>query len=269
MPLLPWGGISPVFEDRARDTGPGKQGLGNRLRNVSRPRQSARRRRGSARRAMTPRPPRPSKLIFSFHANPKQNAERCLVCHQSSRDQKDFGHTPTIFSTESPAIAAIPCIWSKPDEPAGRAMRHRAKQFLQRAQAAGSKTAGCTTANWQSRSRNSAINATATSRRSSRCPLIIAFPKAPMKCSDCHNPHGTSNRADWCATGRRPASQCHVEKRGPFRLRTSRVEDRRLHRLPYSARQHQPHAAGPPRGAFSVPAVPRESDRRSTCRTAA
>ena len=38
-----------------------------------------------------------SKLIFSFpYANPKQNAERCLVCHQSSRNQKDFTHSSHI-----------------------------------------------------------------------------------------------------------------------------------------------------------------------------
>src|SRR6185312_2902557 len=37
-----------------------------------------------------------SKLIFSFQGNPRQNAERCLVCHQSSHDQKDFTHSTHI-----------------------------------------------------------------------------------------------------------------------------------------------------------------------------
>src|SRR4030095_2957576 len=28
-----------------------------------------------------------NKLIFAFHANPRENAERCLTCHKSSRQQ--------------------------------------------------------------------------------------------------------------------------------------------------------------------------------------
>src|SRR3954463_13446084 len=27
-----------------------------------------------------------NKLIFAFHANPQKNSERCMVCHQSSRE---------------------------------------------------------------------------------------------------------------------------------------------------------------------------------------
>ena len=34
-----------------------------------------------------------NKLIFAFRANPKQNAERCLSCHTSSRQQDSFIHS--------------------------------------------------------------------------------------------------------------------------------------------------------------------------------
>lgn len=31
--------------------------------------------------------------IFSFKANPKENAERCMGCHITSKDQQEFAHT--------------------------------------------------------------------------------------------------------------------------------------------------------------------------------
>src|SRR5258708_11137639 len=34
-----------------------------------------------------------TKLIFALHAHPKQNSERCLQCHQSSRTQSAFDHS--------------------------------------------------------------------------------------------------------------------------------------------------------------------------------
>jgi hypothetical protein len=34
-----------------------------------------------------------NRLIFAFRANPKQNADRCQQCHQSSVEQAKFGHS--------------------------------------------------------------------------------------------------------------------------------------------------------------------------------
>ena len=45
-----------------------------------------------------------------------------------------------------------------------------------------------------------------------------------MKCTDCHNAHGTSNRATMRKSGWETCIQCHVEKRGPFVFEHSAVK---------------------------------------------
>ena len=42
-----------------------------------------------------------NKLIFAFRANPKENSERCLGCHQSSRQQDSFLHSAHLASAVS------------------------------------------------------------------------------------------------------------------------------------------------------------------------
>ena len=80
-------------------------------------------------------------------------------------------------------------------------------------------------------------------------PTHHRVPEGAMKCTDCHNTHGTSNRATLRQTGWETCTQCHTEKRGPFVFEHSAVKVEGLHGVPHAARQREPHAAGPPRGA--------------------
>ena len=110
---------------------------------------------------------------------------------------------------------------------------------------------------------------------SSPCPIHHRVPENLMKCTDCHNPHGTMN-----AAGPRLASlnapnfetcvKCHVEKRGPYCVRASGGKSGRLHLLPQPSRQHQPHACwcGARAGSFACNAIP-DSTGRPACLTAA
>ena len=135
-----------------------------------------------------------SKLIFSFHANPKQNAERCLACHQSSRDQKDFGHTSHILH----GVACDSCHSMHLVE-AGRNPQAEAigtaqsnffnvpklpeqSRWLHNSQLRKPQPELC----YQCHGNIQAQFALPTHHR---------VPEGAMKCSDCHNPHGTSNRA--------------------------------------------------------------------------
>src|SRR5229473_1124700 len=67
------------------------------------------------------------------------------------------------------------------------------------------RTAGCTTACSENRSRS-------------------YVPEGALKCTDCHNTHGTSNRATLRQTGWETCTQCHIEKRGPFVFEHSAVK---------------------------------------------
>ena len=44
----------------------------------------------------------PAKLIFSFHASPKENSERCLTCHVTSKHQE-------MFDDSQHAAAGVSC----------------------------------------------------------------------------------------------------------------------------------------------------------------
>jgi len=164
-----------------------------------------------------------SKLIFSFHANPRMNSERCLACHQSSRDQKDFTHSTHIQH----GVACDSChsmhlteagrnpkaerlgtaqgnFFNVPKLPAEMRWLHESQLIKPQPELC----YGC----------HGNIQAQFA------LPTHHRVPEGAMKCTDCHNPHGTSNRATLRQSGWETCIQCHVEKRGPFVFEHSAVK---------------------------------------------
>ncbi|MBV8847925.1 MAG: cytochrome c3 family protein [Bryobacterales bacterium] len=164
-----------------------------------------------------------AKLIFAFNANPKQNSERCLRCHQSSRDQKDFTHsthvlhgvgcnechsTHLVDAARNPSKTALGLaqanFFSVPKLPEQQRWLHNS--LLKKPQP--DLCFGC----------HGNIQAQFA------LPTHHRVPEGAMKCTDCHNPHGTSNRATLRQSGWETCTQCHVEKRGPFVFEHSAVK---------------------------------------------
>jgi len=164
-----------------------------------------------------------AKLIFAFQGNPKQNSERCLQCHQSSRDQKDFTHSPHILhgvgcnechsthlvdAARNPNRTAIGTaqanFFSVPKLPEENLWLHNS--LLKKPQP--ELCFGC----------HKNIQAQFA------LPTHHRVPEGAMKCTDCHNTHGTSNRATLRQSGWETCTQCHVEKRGPFVFEHSAVK---------------------------------------------
>jgi DmsE family decaheme c-type cytochrome len=69
------------------------------------------------------------------------------------------------------------------------------------------------------------------------------LPEGAMTCSDCHNPHGGTNRTMLLNAGMREPGcfKCHTDKRGPFTFEHAPV---RLEGCPAC---HQPHGSANPR----------------------
>ncbi len=146
-----------------------------------------------------------NKLIFSFKANPKQNAEHCLVCHQSSRDQKDFTHSTHIqHGVDCSSCHSMHLVEAGRNPKAERLGTAQGNFFnvpklpeesrwLHNSQLIKPQPELC----YQCHGNIEAQFALPTHHR---------VPEGAMNCSDCHNPTGLPTAQNWCATVRRPAS---------------------------------------------------------------
>ncbi|MGO8813393.1 MAG: cytochrome c3 family protein [Terriglobia bacterium] len=156
-----------------------------------------------------------AKLIFSFHATPKENSERCLTCHITSHQQETFAQSQH-------AAAGISC-----NECHAAHLVHQAKA----ASAGGVANAQAVffqvpelpeTTRWlhsgllKEAEPNLCFTCHGNVQAEFALPVHHRVPEGLMKCSDCHNPHGSINRASLNATNWETCVKCHVEKRGPY-----------------------------------------------------
>ncbi len=156
-----------------------------------------------------------TKLIFSFHASPKANSERCLTCHVTSKHQE-------MFDESQHAAAGVSCnqchashlVKEVADKSKG-GLTYAQADFFQVPQLPES-------ARWL---HNSLLKQSEPALCFSchgniqalfALPVHHRVPEQLMKCTDCHNPHGSMNRASLNETNWETCVKCHVEKRGPY-----------------------------------------------------
>lgn len=156
-----------------------------------------------------------TKLIFSFHASPKENSERCLTCHITAQQEEMFAHSQH-------AVAGISC-----DECHSahlvKAVKDQSKGSLPYAQEAFFQVPQLPeTVRWLHSSllKESQPNLCFTCHGNIQAlfalPVHHRVPEGLIKCTDCHNPHGSINRASLNAPYWETCVKCHVEKRGPY-----------------------------------------------------
>ncbi len=153
--------------------------------------------------------------IFSFKANPKENAERCMGCHITSKDQQEFAHTfhalngiscnqchspHLVEAAENPGKVGLPyaqmAFFSVPQLPVQ--MRWLHNNLLKEQEP------------------DLCFTCHRTIQAQFALPVHHRVPEGLIKCSDCHNPHGTNNPANLVKTNWETCINCHVEKRGPY-----------------------------------------------------
>jgi predicted CXXCH cytochrome family protein len=156
-----------------------------------------------------------TKLIFKFQASPKENSERCMTCHVTSKQQESFDHSQH-------AAAGISCdqchaahlVKEVKDQSKG-SLPHAQEAFFQVPQLP-------ETSRWLHSSLlkdaqpNLCFSCHGNIQAQFALPVHHRVPEGLMKCTDCHNPHGSNNRSSLNATQWETCIKCHVEKRGPY-----------------------------------------------------
>ncbi len=156
-----------------------------------------------------------AKLIFSFHASPKENSEHCMTCHITSQKQEGFAHSQH-------AAAGVSCNECHASHLV-KEVKNQSRASLSFAQAAFFQVPQLPeTARWLHSSllKESEPNLCFTCHGNIQAqfalPVHHRVPEGLMKCTDCHNPHGSLNRSSLNATQWETCVKCHVEKRGPY-----------------------------------------------------
>ena len=208
-----------------------------------------------------------TKLIFTFHGSPKENSERCMTCHITSQQQETFAHSQH-------AAAGVSCNECHAAHLV-KEVKDQSKGSLTYAQAAFFQVPQLPeTVRWLHSSllKQSEPNLCFTCHGNIQAqfalPVHHRVPEGLMKCSDCHNPHGSINRASLNATHWETCVKCHVEKRGPY------VYEHAAVRVEGCVVCHNPHGSTNHfmlvrrEGRHALPAMPHRLPRSGRrCRT--
>ena len=155
------------------------------------------------------------KLIFSFHGKPEENAAHCLACHSTSKDQDLYNRSEHKLN----GVACSDCHAAHLLERTN--LRDRVELSLAQSQffAAPKMTEEN---RWLSESLlkkkqpDLCFSCHRTIQGQFALPTHHRVPEGLMKCTDCHNAHGTLQRPLLRKSNWEACVACHTEKRGPW-----------------------------------------------------
>ncbi len=155
------------------------------------------------------------KLIFGFHGKPEDNAARCLTCHESSREQD-------LYNRSEHKLQGLSCDQCH----ASHLLEHTAKRERVEPTLAQTQFFAAPRLTEENRWLNQSLLKKPQPDLCYTCHKVVQaqfalpthhrVPEGLMKCTDCHNAHGTLSRPLLKRTGLEVCVSCHIEKRGPF-----------------------------------------------------
>ena len=155
------------------------------------------------------------KLIYGFHGKPADNSARCLTCHETSKGQD-------LFNRSEHKLQGISCEQCHSSHLLQQTQnRERVEPQSPQAQFFSRPTLSEEN-RWLNQSLLSkgqpelCFGCHATIQAQFALPAHHRVPEGLMKCTDCHNAHGTLSRPLLKQTTFEVCVSCHVEKRGPY-----------------------------------------------------
>jgi predicted CXXCH cytochrome family protein len=161
--------------------------------------------------------PEAKKLIFRFDGSPKVNAAYCLACHRSSKQHQ-------LFDRSEHKLQAVSCDQCHDPHLVFRegVARETAEPSLPQAQFVGAPKL-TEEVRWLNESllKKTQPELCFTCHHSIEAQFAMPnhhrVPEGLMKCTDCHNPHGSLTPSLLKnASAYETCISCHVEKGGPF-----------------------------------------------------
>jgi predicted CXXCH cytochrome family protein len=155
------------------------------------------------------------KLVFGFHGKPEENSGRCLTCHVTSHDQSLFDksehklHGVACQSCHSAHLTGAAGIRDKVEAPIAQAQFFRSPRI-------GEENRWLTESLLRLPQPRLCYQCHSTVQAQFALPTHHRVPEGLMKCTDCHNAHGTNNQPMLRKTAWEGCIDCHTEKRGPF-----------------------------------------------------
>lgn len=159
-----------------------------------------------------------AKLIFTFDGTAKENAGRCLTCHTTSESQSAFAHSEHfmhgVFCQDCHATHLV----AAADEAAGVKTTRvgPAQPRIFNVPDAGVEAAWLQDSLLKKPQPSLCFTCHARIQSQFALPTHHPVPEGMMKCTDCHQPHGSMNPARLRNVRFEACVKCHVEKRGPF-----------------------------------------------------
>src|SRR5262245_26406111 len=154
------------------------------------------------------------KLIFAFNASPAENSARCITCHARTHEQ-------SLFDRSEHKLHGVACQTCHAPHLTGIASRENLQMVRAQTQFV-RPTSKPAEVQWLNnkllREAEPALCFTChkTIEAQFALPNRHKVSEGLMKCTDCHNPHGTRNTPMLKKTNWEACIACHTEKRGPF-----------------------------------------------------
>ena len=153
--------------------------------------------------------------IFHFRSNSKENAARCLLCHVSSKQQEFFEHSTHVAHGMSCDQCHTSHLVTEVKDQSKGELSSPQGHFFQTPQLPDEVRWLHSSLLKESEPRL-CFNCHANVQAQFAQPVHHRVPEGLVKCSDCHNPHGSLNRASLTKPKFDSCLNCHAEKRGPY-----------------------------------------------------